>query len=173
MDREKLVSESRTVMTELIMPNDTNPLGDLMGGYLMRWMDIVSAICASRHCECHVVTASVDHISFHEPIKLGDVITLTANITRAFNTSVEVFVEVSAADMPGTNPRQSNHAYFSFVAIDKETRMPKKVPGIKPITNEEKKLFESAIRRREIRLILAGKLKPSEAVHVKSFFAEA
>jgi len=172
MEKEKLVAESRTVMTELIMPNDTNPLGDLMGGYLMRWMDIVSAICASRHSECHVVTASVDHISFHEPIKLGDVITLTANVTRAFNTSVEVFVEVSAADMPGTNPRQSNHAYFSFVAIDKETRHPKKVPGIKPITNEEKKLYESAIRRREIRLILAGKLKPSDAIHVKTFFAE-
>lgn len=172
MKKEKLVAESRTVMTELIMPNDTNPLGDLMGGYLMRWMDIVSAICASRHCECHVVTASVDHISFHEPIKLGDVITLTANVTRAFNTSVEVYVEVSAADMPGTNPRQSNHAYFSFVAIDRETRSPKKVPGIKPITNEEKKLYESAIRRREIRLILAGKIKPSEAVHVKTFFAE-
>ena len=172
MKKEKLVAESRTVMTELIMPNDTNPLGDLMGGYLMRWMDIVSAICASRHCECHVVTASVDHISFHEPIKLGDVITLTATITRAFNTSVEVFVEVSAADMPGTNPRQSNHAYFSFVALDKETRVPQKVPTLLPITNEEKKLYESAIRRREIRLILAGKMKPSEAVHVKSFFAE-
>src|SRR5690606_11979106 len=117
--------------------------------------------CASRHSECHVVTASVDHISFHEPIKLGDVITLTANVTRAFNTSVEVFVEVTASDMPGTNPRQSNHAYFSFVAIDQETRMPKKVPGVKPINTEEKSRFESAIRRREIRLILAGKLKPS------------
>lgn len=172
MSANKLISDSRTVMTELIMPNDTNPLGDLMGGYLMRWMDIVSAICASRHCESHVVTASVDHISFHEPIKLGDVITLTATITRAFTTSVEVYVEVSAADMPGTNPRQSNHAYFSFVAIDKETRKPQSVPGINPITNEEKKLYESAIRRREIRLILAGKIKPSEAVHVKSFFAE-
>lgn len=169
---DKLVAESTTVMTELIMPNDTNPLGDLMGGYLMRWMDIVSAICASRHCECHVVTASVDHISFHEPIKLGDVITLTANVTRAFNTSVEIFVEVTAADMPGTNPRQSNHAYFSFVALDKETRTPKRVPGIKPINQEEKNRFESAIRRREIRLILAGKMKPSEATHVKSFFAE-
>jgi len=172
MQKEKLVSESRTVMTELIMPNDTNPLGNLMGGYLMRWMDIVSAICASRHCESYVVTASVDHISFHEPIKLGDVITLTATITRAFNTSVEVYVEVSASDMPGTNPRQSNHAYFSFVAVDKETQKPQAVPVLKPITNEEKKLFESAQRRREIRLILAGKLKPSDAIEVKNFFAE-
>ncbi|MFZ1705727.1 MAG: acyl-CoA thioesterase [Saprospiraceae bacterium] len=171
MDKIKMVNESRTVMTELIMPNDTNPLGVLMGGYLMRWMDIVSAICASRHCECHAVTASVDHISFHEPIQLGDVITLTATVTRAFNTSVEVYVEVYAAEMPGTNPRQSNHAYFSFVALDKDTRIPTKVPQIKPLTNEEKNLYESAIRRREIRLILAGKMKPSEAVHVKNFFA--
>lgn len=168
----KLVVISKTVMTEMIMPNDTNPMGNLMGGYLMRWMDIACAVCAARHCESQVATASVDHISFHEPIKLGDVITLSAQVTRAFNTSIEIFVEVSAADITGANTRQSNHAYFTFVAIDTATNKPKKVPGVLPITNEEKKQFEGASRRRELRLILAGKLKPENATELRNFFTD-
>ena len=99
----KLVSQSKTVMTEMIMPNDTNPMGNLMGGYLMRWMDIACAVCAARHCGSQVATASVDHISFHEPIKLGDVITLTATVTRAFNTATELrsfFNEIDKIKFP-------------------------------------------------------------------------
>lgn len=174
MDAEqgKLVAQSKTVMTELIMPNDTNPMGNLMGGYLMRWMDIACAVCAARHCASQVATASVDHISFHEPIHLGDVITLTAQVTRAFNTSVEIYVEVSASGITGADPRQSNHAYFTFVAIDKQSGKPKLVPPVIPITSEEKKQYESAIRRRELRLILAGRLKPEQAMELKHFFAE-
>lgn len=168
----KLVAHSKTVMTELIMPNDTNPMGNLMGGYLMRWMDIVCAVCAARHCESQVATASVDHISFHEAIKLGDVITLSAQVTRAFNTSVEIFVEVSASDITGANPRQSNHAYFTFVALDTQSHKPIKVPPVIPISNEEKKQFEVASRRRELRLILAGRMKPTDALELKQFFAE-
>ncbi|MEZ4911609.1 MAG: acyl-CoA thioesterase [Saprospiraceae bacterium] len=168
----KLVEESRTVMTEMIMPNDTNPMGNLMGGYLMRWMDIVGAICAARHCDAHVATASVDHISFHEPIKLGDVITLTARVTRAFNTSVEIFVEVSAAEITGANARQSNHAYFTFVALDTTTMKPIQVPSVNPITSDEKTRFASASRRRELRLILAGRMKPTEAKELQTFFKE-
>lgn len=168
----KLVATSKLVMNEMIMPNDTNPLGNLMGGYLMRWMDIACAICAARHCGFQVVTASVDHISFYEPIKLGDVITLSAQVTRAFNTSVEVYVEVSAADLTGSNPRQSNHAYFTFVALDEVTGKPIQVPQVIPITTEEKKQYESAIRRRELRLILAGKIKPEQAKELRHFFTE-
>jgi acyl-CoA hydrolase len=168
----KLVTYSKTIMTEMIMPNDTNPMGNLMGGYLMRWMDIACAVCAARHCESQVATASVDHISFHEPIRLGDVITLNAQVTRAFNTSVEIFVEVSASDITGANPRQSNHAYFTFVAIDRNTGHPMKVPPVIPITNEEKKQFEVASRRRELRLILAGKLKPENAQELRNFFTD-
>ncbi|MCZ2101905.1 MAG: acyl-CoA thioesterase [Chitinophagales bacterium] len=168
----KLVATSKLVMNEMIMPNDTNPLGNLMGGYLMRWMDIACAICAARHCGFQVVTASVDHISFYEPIKLGDVITLSAQVTRAFNTSVEVYVEVSAADLTGSNPRQSNHAYFTFVALDEVTGKPIQVPQVIPITTEEKKQYEAAIRRRELRLILAGKIKPEQAKELRHFFTE-
>ena len=168
----KTITESRTEMNELVLPNDTNALGNLMGGNLMRWMDIACAVCAARHCESQVATASVDHISFHEPIKLGDVITLTATVTRAFNTSVEIYVEVSAADITGANPRQSNHAYFTFVAIDKATGKPTKVPTVIPLTNDEKKQFEVASRRRELRLILAGKMKPVDAKELRTFFTE-
>lgn len=168
----KLVAASKTVMTEMIMPNDTNPMGNLMGGYLMKWMDIACAVCAARHSESLVATASVDHISFYEPIHLGDVITLTAQVTRAFNTSIEIYVEVSASEITGSNPRQSNHAYFTFVALDRATGKPIKVPPVIPITSEEKKQYEVASRRRELRLILAGKLKPENAIELINFFAE-
>ena len=168
--RAKKVNESRTTMTELIMPNDTNPLDNLMGGNLMRWMDIAAGICGGRHCEAYVVTASVDHISFTRPIHLGDVITLEAQVTRAFNTSVEVYVEVFATDMKDGNPRRSNHAYFTMVAIDDVNRKPMSTPDVIPLTQEEQKLFDSAARRREIRLILSGRMKPEEANDLRALF---
>ena len=168
----KTVADSRTIMTELIMPNDTNPMGNLMGGYLMRWMDIVCAICAGKHCEAHVVTAAVDHISFQNPIMLGDVITLEANVTRAFNTSVEVYVEVFASNLKGQQPRRCNHAYFTFVALDDERKNPIPVPPVLPLANEEQNLYDSAARRRELRLILSGRIKPKDATEVRKFFAE-
>lgn len=169
--QEKLVQESKTVMTEMIMPNDTNPLGNLMGGNLMRWMDIAGGICAAKHCARHVVTASVDHVSFQSPIKEGEVITLTATVTRAFSTSVEIYVEVSATDITGANARKSNHAYLTFVALAADSKKPTKVPAVRPLTTEESKLYESAIRRRELRLILSGRLKPEDAKEMKDFFA--
>ena len=168
----KKVSESHTVMTEMIMPNDTNPMGNLMGGYLMRWMDIVAAICASRHCESHVVTAAVDHISFQKPIRLGEVITLEASVTRAFNTSVEIYVEVFANDVKGQNPRRCNHAYFTFVALDDSRKTPVDVPPVLPLSSEEQSLYESAARRREIRLILSGRIKAKDATDLRKFFAD-
>ena len=156
-------------MTEMVMPNDTNPLGNLMGGNLMRWMDVVASICAGKHCEAHVVTASVDHVSFHKPIRLGDVVTLQAKVARAFNTSVEIFVEVFASDIKGGGSRKSNHAYFTFVAIGDETRKPTKVPALLPLTGEEEKLYEGAARRREVRLVLSGRMKPSDAIKLKAY----
>ncbi len=170
MDAKK-TSDSFTIMTEMIMPNDTNPLGNLMGGNLMRWMDIAGGICAGKHCEAHVVTASVDHVSFQKPIHVGDVITLKAKVTRAFNTSVEIYVEVFAENVKGHESRMSNHAYFTFVALDDAHKKPIKVPKLIPLSEEEQKLFESASRRREIRLILSGRLKPEDATEVKNFFA--
>lgn len=169
----KKISESRTVMTEMVMPNDTNPMGNLMGGYLMRWMDIAAAICAGRHCEAHVVTAAVDHISFQKPIKVGEVITLEASVTRAFSTSVEIYVEVFANDIKGQNPRRCNHAYFTFVAVSDAKRTPVEVPPVIPLSSEEQSRYEGAARRREIRLILSGRIKAKDATEIKKFFAES
>lgn len=168
----KKVSESHTVMTEMVMPNDTNPMGNLMGGYLMRWMDIACAICAGKHCEAHVVTAAVDHISFQNGIKLGEVITLDACVTRAFNSSVEVFVEVFTNDLKGLNPRRCNHAYFTFVALDDQKRSPVPVPPVLPLSSEEINQYESAQHRREMRLILSGRMKPKDATEIKKLFTE-
>jgi acyl-CoA hydrolase len=168
----KRVAESRTTMTELVMPNDTNPMHNLMGGNLLRWMDVACAVCAGRHCQAPVVTASIDHVSFDEPIRLGDVVTIEASVVRAFNTSVEVFCEVFAATITGGNPRRCNHAYFTFVALDETTRKPRNVPAVLPLTREEQNLFAGAARRREIRLVQAGKLKPTDAVEVRNYVTE-
>lgn len=164
------VSYSRTTMTELIMPNDTNPLGNLMGGNLLRWMDIAGAICGARHCGAHVITASVDNVSFSKPIHLGDVITIKASVTRAFNTSIEVYLEVFTTSSFGADLEKSNHAYMTFVAMDARTSRPKKVPEVIPETPEEKLLYEGAARRREVRLVLAGRMKPEEATGLKALF---
>ncbi len=170
--KQKKVEDSHTIMTELIMPNDTNPLGNLMGGNLMRWMDIAGGICAAKHSEAHVVTASVDHVSFEKPIKLGNVISIDAKVTRAFNTSLEVYIEVMVSDITGANTMKSNHAYMTFVALDKDSKRPCKIPELLPITTEQKRLHEGATRRRELRLILSGRLKPKDATDLRSFFGE-
>jgi acyl-CoA hydrolase len=166
----KTVAESNTIMTELIMPNDTNPLGNLMGGNMIRWMDIAGGICAARHCDAHVVTASVDHVSFKEPIKVGEVITLNAKVTRAFNTSMEVFIEVFATAFPENEPRKSNHAYFTFVALDPKTMQPKNVPPLIPLTDEEQKRYEASLRRRDLRLVLSGRMEAKDAKELRDFF---
>lgn len=167
----KKVAESQVVMTEMVMPNDTNPLGNLMGGNLMRWMDIAGSICAARHCGAHVVTASVDNLSFQRPIKLGHVVVIKACVTRAFNTSLEIFIEVETGNPTQTVYNVANHAYMTFVALDMDTHRPKQVPEIIPETEFEKKLYDGAIRRRELRLILGGKMKVRDASELRALFA--
>jgi len=166
------VNYSRTMMTEMVMPNDANPMGNLMGGYLMRWMDIAASICSGRHCGAHTVTASVDSVSFTKPIHLGDVITIKASVTRAFNTSVEVYLEVFTTSAFGADLEKSNHAYMTFVALDARTSRPKEVPQVVPETEHEQALFDGALRRREVRLVLAGRLKPEDAIGLKALFQE-
>lgn len=166
--KQKKVNESRTTMTEMVMPNDTNPLGNLMGGNLMRWMDIVASICAAKHSESYVVTVSVDHVTFKRPIHVGDVITLNANVTRAFNTSIEVYVEVFASDIKGHNPRKCNQAYLTFVALSDDHK-PIVVPEVIPLTSEQEKLFDGAARRRELRLILSERIPAKDAKLLKEY----
>lgn len=167
--KKKTPKESYVSMTELVLPNDTNTLNNLMGGRLMHWMDIVSAIAAQKHCNRIVVTASVDNISFREPIRLGDVVTLKAKVTRAFSSSVEVRIDVSAENIPSGTTVESNSAYFTFVAVDQSGR-PIDVPEVEPETDQEKEYYSGALRRRQLRLILSGRMKPHEANELKSIF---
>ena len=170
MGRQKKVSESKTIMSEMVMPNDTNPINNLMGGNLLRLMDIVGAICAGKHCESYVVTVSVDQVSFERAIPLGDVVTLQAVVTRAFRTSVEVFVEVFSADIKGQGARKCNEAFFTFVAVDDAQHRPRAVPEVLPLTGEEQKRYQEALQRRQMRLLLAGRIKPEEATEWQKVF---
>ncbi|KAA8486250.1 acyl-CoA hydrolase [Arcticibacter tournemirensis] len=165
----KPASESHTIMNELVLPNDTNPLHNLMGGRLLHLMDIAAAISAQKHSNHIVVTASVDNVSFKHAVKLGDVITITAKVTRAFHTSMEVKIEVWSENIPSGSKIKSNEAYYTFVALDDEGK-PALVPELIPETEEEKHLYDSAWSRREQRLILAGKMKPEDATHLKAIF---
>ncbi len=167
--KKKTPKESFVSMTELVLPNDTNTLNNLMGGRLMHWMDVVSAIAGQKHCNSIVVTASVDNISFRTPIQLGNVVTLRAKVTRAFNTSIEIRIDVEAENIPEGKKVSSNSAYFTFVAVDKNGN-PVDVPEVEPETDEEKAMYEGALRRRQVRLVLSGRMKPSEANELRSLF---
>jgi acyl-CoA hydrolase len=167
--KAKKVSESLTVMTEIVLPNDTNTLGNLMGGKLLHWMDICSAISAHRHCKRVVVTASVNNVSFSHPIKLGSVVTLQSKVSRSFNSSMEVFIDVWIED-PVTGERlKCNEAIYTFVAVD-QNGAPLPVPEAIPESEEEKERYDGAQKRKQLSLVLAGKLKPSEASELKALF---
>lgn len=165
----KYAKESVIIMTELVLPNDTNLFGNLMGGRLMYWMDIAAALSAGKHCNVPVVTASVDNISFENPIVLGNVVHIEAKVSRAFNTSTEVHMKVWGEDLARQYKYKSNEAYYTFVALDLNGK-PSPVPELIAETEEEKKLFEGALRRRQLRLVLGGKMKPEEAGELRALF---
>lgn len=165
----KKANESFTMMTEIVLPNDTNTFGNLMGGRLMYWMDIAAAIAAQKHSNAPVVTASVDNISFENSIKLGNVVHIEAKVTRSFNTSMEVNLRVWGEDIIQKYKYKSNEAYYTFVALDPNSR-PRSVEPLIPETKEETNLYEGALRRRQLRLILGGKMKPDDALELKALF---
>lgn len=166
---DKKASESLVNMTELVLPNDTNTFGNLMGGRLMYWMDIAAALSAMKHCAAPVVTASVDNISFETPIKLGNVVHIEAKVTRSFKSSMEVHMVVYGEDTIQQFKYKSNEAYYTFVALDPNGK-PRPVNTLIPETDDEKKLYDGALRRRQLRLILGGKMKPDEAQELKALF---
>ena len=163
--------DSFTMMTEIVLPNDTNVFGNLMGGRLMYWMDIAAAIAAQKHSNAPVVTASVDNISFENPIKISNTVHIEAKVSRAFNTSMEVHLKVWGEDFQHQYKYKSNEAYYTFVALDPNGK-PRSVPSMIPETDEERKLFEGALRRRQLRLILGGKMKPVDATELKALFGK-
>jgi len=169
MAKKKFAKDSATIMTEMVLPNDTNTLNNLMGGRLMHWLDVVAAIAAQKHSNRIVVTASADSISFKQPIALGNVVTLATQVTRAFNSSMEVHIEVTAEDIPANKKTVTHRAFFTFVAVDQNGK-PIEVPEVVPETKEEIELYEGALRRRQLRLVLAKRMKPEDAVELKSIF---
>lgn len=149
--KRKRVADSVVTMTELVLPNHTNQLGNLLGGQLMHWIDICAALSSARHSNRVCVTASVDRIDFHHPIKLGNVVTLMASVNRAFNTSMEVGVKVFTESHKEGTRIHSNTAYLTFVSVDEDTK-PVKTYEIVPETDEEKRRYDDALKRREARL---------------------
>ena len=165
----KSPKESRAILTEIVLPNDTNNLDNLMGGKLMNWMDIIAAVAAQRHSNRTSVTASVNNVSFNNPIPRGSVVTIEANISRAFNSSMEIFLDVWAEDTLSGEKTKCNEAIYTFVAVSKLGK-PVTVPEVVPETELEKTRFDGALRRRQLSLILAGKMKADDATELKALF---
>lgn len=167
--KKRTSSETLAVTTKLVLPNDTNTLGNLFGGQLLAWMDEIAAISAHRHCKRVVVTASINNVSFNSPIKHADIVTLEARVSRAFTSSMEVFVDVFVEDHVTGNRKKCNEAIYTFVAVD-QNGGPIEVPELVPETEAEIKRYEGALRRRQLSLILAGRMKPEDATELKALF---
>ncbi|HEX9614664.1 MAG TPA: acyl-CoA thioesterase [Bacteroidota bacterium] len=149
--KAKSIRDSQVEMTEMVLPNHTNRLGNLLGGQLMHWIDICAAIAAFRHTNRVCVTASVDELNFLHPVREGEVVILRASVNRAFTTSVEVGVKVILENLFTGSRKHANTAYLTFVAID-ESGNPVPVPKVKPSSREEKRRYDDAARRRANRL---------------------
>lgn len=167
--KSKTPSESRTVQTEIVLPNDTNNLNNLMGGTLLHWMDIVAAVSAKRHCGKSCVTAAVNNVSFGHPIPRASIVTLEANISRSFSSSMEIIIDVWTENVQSGDKTKCNEAIYTFVAVDNKGR-PSSVPEVKTETRKEKERYNAALRRRQLSLILAGKMNPKDATELKSLF---
>lgn len=171
MSEKKYARETFATTSKIILPNDTNTLGNLMGGQLLNWMDINAAISAQRHCRRVVVTAAVNNVSFNKGVKLGDVLTIESKVSRAFSSSMEIFLDVYVENHRTGKRTKCNEAIYSFVAVD-QVGSPINVPELVPETELEKERYAGALRRRQLSLILAGKMRPKEATELKALFFE-
>ena len=167
--QSKTPKESKTILTDLVLPSETNPLNNLFGGELLARMDRAASIAARRHSRRIVVTASVNHVAFNKAVPLGSVVTVEAKVSRAFNSSMEIYIDVWVEDRESGRRSKANEAIYTFVAVD-ETGTPVSIPPLEPETELEKQRFEAALRRKQLSLVLAGKMKPSEATELKALF---
>lgn len=171
MRKPKTCGESFTIMTNIVLPNETNSLKNMFGGELLSRMDRAAAISASRHSESTVVTASVNHVSFKHPIPEGGVVVVEAKVSRAFSTSMEIYCDVWL-DNPITKEKiHTNEGIYTFVAVDQENK-PLAVPEVIPETQQEKERFAAALRRKELSLILSGRMKAQDSVELKKLFED-
>lgn len=165
----KTPQDSLTILTDTVLPGETNPLNNLFGGELLARMDRAASIAARRHSRRICVTASVNHVAFNRAIPLGSVVTLEAKVSRAFTTSMEIFIDVWTEDRETGTRKKANEAIYTFVAVD-ETGNPIAIPEIMPVTDLEVERFEAALRRKQLSLVLAGKMKPQDATELKALF---
>lgn len=165
----KTPSDSLTILTDMVLPGETNPLNNLFGGELLARMDRAASIAARRHSRRICVTASVNNVAFNKSIPLGSVVTVEAKVSRTFRTSLEIFIDVWIEDRESGEKIKANEAIYTFVAVD-ETGRPVEVPAIIPETEVEKARFDAALRRKQLSLVLAGKLKPEDATELKALF---
>ncbi len=170
--KAKKAKETLSITTKVVLPNDTNTIGNLFGGELLAWMDVIASVSAHRHCRRVVVTASVNHVSFQKPIPQSSIVTLEAKVSRSFYSSMEVIVDVYLEDQVTGAKIKCNDAIYTFVAVDQRGG-PIQVPELIPESEEEKEKFDAALRRKQLSLILAGKMKPSEATELKKLFLES
>ncbi|MDX1754041.1 MAG: acyl-CoA thioesterase [Salinimicrobium sediminis] len=168
----KTPEESKTILTDLVLPSETNPLNNLFGGELLARMDRAASIAARRHSRRIVVTASVNHVAFNKAVPLGSVVTVEAKVSRAFKSSMEIYIDVWVEDRESGQRSKANEAIYTFVAVD-ETGTPVNVPPIEPETELEKKRYEAALRRKQLSLVLAGKMKPGDATELKALFVNS
>lgn len=167
--KPKTPSESRSIATDMVLPGETNPLGQMFGGELLARMDRAAGITASRHSRSHVTTVSVNNVAFSKPIPLGSIVTIEASVSRAFTSSMEIFMDVWVEDRQSGFKSKVNEAIYTFVAIDENGR-PIKVPPIKPETELEIERYNAALRRKQLALVVAGKMDPHEATELKALF---
>jgi len=165
----KTPSESLTVLTDIVLPSETNPLNNLFGGELLARMDRAASIAARRHSRRITVTASVNHVAFNRSIPLGSVVTIEAKVSRAFKSSMEIYIDVWTEDRESGTRTKANEAIYTFVAVD-DTGRPVEVPPIVPETELEQQRFDAALRRKQLSLVLAGKMKPHDATELKALF---
>jgi len=163
--------ESLTILTDLVLPGETNPLNNLFGGELLARMDRACSITAQRHSKCIVVTASVNHVAFDTAVPVGSIVIIEAKVSRAFRTSMEIYADVWIEDRESGQKTKANEGIYTFVAVDK-TGTPTKVPSIIPETELEKVRYEGALRRKQLSLVLSGKMKPQDAKELKAIFIE-
>ena len=157
--KSKTASETLSITTKVVLPNDTNTLGNLFGGQLLAWMDVISSVAAHRHCRRVVVTASVNNVSFQQPIAHSSIVTLKAKVSRAFTSSMEIFVDVFVENPVTGVQVKSNEAIYTFVAVD-QNGGPIQVPELIPETDEEKTTLRGCITQKTIELDLGWKNEP-------------
>jgi acyl-CoA hydrolase len=165
----KTPGESRTIMTDMVLPSETNPLNNLFGGELLARMDRAASIAARRHSRRITVTASVNHVAFNQAVPVGSVVTVDARVSRAFRTSMEVYIDVWMEDRFTGAKTKANDAIYTFVAVD-DSGKPTVVPEITPETELEKDRYEGALRRKQLSLVLAGKMKANDATELRALF---